>query len=556
MAKSSNVPQLGDNECFDEVWGAKVRFSNPSEALLAQLFLKEDGAIPLPALDALLSVIRNPSFNVKDVNFNNCGDFCSIVTSSRVEATTRRGWESETGIPEVILEGALDVLGAELLSVWDDAREHYHGNMIMEFGYYDGSSLQDVLTTWRDAIFNCALVHSSWLVRARPLLGYYHRFQATNLSPLSRSLTNPCLGPWTRDLQIKFEERSPLPHDVVINAFFTRLPNLRTFCLQTLHYVSRPYDGFIAGLCKSLSFLTSLEEIYFSSAVSEEPNLFVQQLSKTPPSSLKSVQFLSGSLNESAPHNLPLWLLPLLSIASLQSFRVHGNGMEFIKSVLWSRSPGKPGIFGLEELDIRATEATTNVEGRMADALRAAKRLSLKYRGGQATVGRVVSKCRSLRSLSLIGDRRESEFFDLAEIIPSTIEELSISFPPLADPGDNIEPEDEYNFPNLHFMNSFRETTAAKGDLSMLNVLDKYVYKVLHSEKTGRLQDIKIHIHPNSVSRNQDFFHSPNHRLLYRRNGDDPLSGAPVLPLCQNICLERGISFSVEMQLLKSDFDE
>ncbi|KLO17857.1 hypothetical protein SCHPADRAFT_936694 [Schizopora paradoxa] len=275
------------NECFDEIYGAKVRFNNPSEALLAQLFLKEEDAIPLSSLDALLSVIRNPSFNVEDISFRNCGDFCSFVTSSRVEGITRRGWDSEAGIPEVVLEGALDVLGSELQNAWDVGRSHYMGDMQVR-GH---GSLFDTIEALKSSLVNFALVHSSWLVRARLLLGYYHRFRVSDRRPFRRSLTNSFLGTWTRDVQIKFEEYSPPPHDILFDAFFARLPNLQALHLGTFRLALEPRGVGIAGILSSLPYLTGLEDISLTISNLKEIGELALQLSKTPPPNLRIIQF-------------------------------------------------------------------------------------------------------------------------------------------------------------------------------------------------------------------------------------------------------------------------
>ncbi|KLO17858.1 hypothetical protein SCHPADRAFT_994021 [Schizopora paradoxa] len=568
MAVKSKSSSLDPNECFAEIWHTKVRFDNPSEALLAQLFLKDKGAIPLSAFNALLSVIRNPSFDTREIKFKDIGDFCSKVVSSRDGAVTRRGWASNTGIPEVILEGALDVFGEELRGVWDDARRYYHGNVLSEGRQYEEaeySSLDDALATWRHTLLNCALVHSSWLVRARPLRGYYHRLYASDRSPLTRSLTNPSLGSWTRDLQMKLEERSPFLHGNMINALLCRVPNLRTFQLHILHYVPKIHNVFVAKLCKSLSSFTSLEEVCFSTLVLEKSKQFVQRLSQTPPPNLKVIQLLGGRSLDFASH-LPQWLSPLLSIASLQSIGVHHGGeRRFINGFTWSRSLANSNRFELDELSIWAKNATSNLEDSVLEALRLTKRLNFKYRGGQATVGRILSECPSLRSLSLIGDSWEIEFFDLAEVLPNSVEELNILFPPFTESIDdsNSDSDSEEDFT---FLTHSARSSSAEEVASKLGVLDLYIHKALHSGKTSHLRSVNIYIHRDTVSQHRNLFHSPNHRLLYRKGVEnselvgagEPSSRfikAPVLPLCQLICRERGVLFSVEVQLLKMEMD-
>ncbi|KLO17850.1 hypothetical protein SCHPADRAFT_925547 [Schizopora paradoxa] len=553
MVANSNIPQLEANECFDEVWKAKVRFNNPSQALLAQLFLKDDGAIPLPAFDALLSVIRNPSFNVKDIKFKDCGEFCSFVASSRVEIVTRRGWGSETGIPEVVLEGALGILSDGLRGVYEDVKEHYHGQMptSSERSEY-GSSFEDALTAWREALSTCALVHSSWHVRARPLLGFYHSCHASGRLPLSRSLTNPSLGPWTRDLQIRFEERSPIPHDATVSAFFTRLPNLRTFHLDTFPNKSRPYDIFIAELCKLLSSLTSLEELYFTTLAEEKhkrSNDLVQHLSKAAPPKLRLVRFTSGSFDSARPSLVPQWLSPLLSVPSLEYISIQDFDVSPLIGASWSRSKSSTdsNTFDLVELSARLGAPGRVLKDSVLDAFKAAKRLNLEYAGGgEATVGDILSSCPSLLSLSLCGDRRDPKFFDIAKVLPHSVEELNITFSPSGIPDDDNSEEN------------------ALAIIHQLDAFDTRVFQALHPGSSPRLRVVKIYIHPIPVMNHEDIFYSPNHRQLYRKkvveSGTEEslneVGTEPVLPLCQRICHERAVSFSVQIRLLRDDFED
>lgn len=182
------------NECFDDVRGIRTQFNNPSDALFAQLFLKIEGA-PLSVFDSILSTIRNPSFNAKDITFKDCGDFCSYVTSSQNGAVCRCGWESNVGLPEVILDSVLDMLGDELRRGWDAARKHFHGLIQLKrmYCYITMALFLNARDYWRSTLLNCAFVHSSWLVRARPALGYYHNYNFASRHSSNRSLMNPWL---------------------------------------------------------------------------------------------------------------------------------------------------------------------------------------------------------------------------------------------------------------------------------------------------------------------------------------------------------------------------
>ena len=87
--------------------------------------------------------------------------------------------------------------------------------------------------------------------------------------------------------------------------------------------------------------------------------------------------------------------------------------------------------------------------------------------------------------------------------------------------------------------------------------------------QTPHLRALKLYFHPIFARTYQRMLYSPNHRHLYRRKhvleetrggglgrGSEDSSGnvekEPILPLCQKICGERGISFSVEIRLFMS----
>ncbi|KLO17856.1 hypothetical protein SCHPADRAFT_144934 [Schizopora paradoxa] len=255
-------------------------------------------------------------------------------------------------------------------------------------------------------------------------------------------------------------------------------------------------------------------------------------------------------------------------MASLRYVRIHSTtNTRFVNGAVWSRSSTGSGSFGLEGLSISAKDEALDFNDSVVDVLRATRRLTLSYRGGRATVKRFFSECRSLLSLNLIviGDRREPNFFDIAEVFPSSIEELSIFFPPLDDSAHTLLPED-----TTHYVGSNRSATTSEV-FSKLDILDACIHNALHPERSPYLRDVKIFFHPRLVSINKDAFYNPNHRLLYRRKGiegHDPLAEtsetteptnkfirAPLLPLCQHICVERGIPFSAELQLMKDDME-
>ncbi|KLO18361.1 hypothetical protein SCHPADRAFT_122324 [Schizopora paradoxa] len=560
---------LEANECFDEIRQTKIRFDNPSDAIFAQLFLKTDGTgIPFALFDTILSAIRDPSFNPKEVTFKDCGDFCSYTTSSRDRDICRRGWAGGAGLPEVVLENVFEILGDELRDADKPIRA--------------GSSL-----------LNYALVHPSWFVHARPALGYFYFYSTARPHCPSRSLMNSFAGPWTRHLYIGFGESVGRPSchsHINVKTLLARLPNLQSFHVRIHSDASNKYYGIFAKeVCKPLPLLTGLEKVSFDDLVQPDP--VVQQLCEVPPPNLKIVQFSGERFSSSRwsaepmPLLAPQWLSPLLSITSLQSVCIqeahyhhdvdysschgHGRGLSrrspiAIVALLWSRSSSSADTFDLDELRVTGGDVPEKYMDEPG-VFQVAKRMDFRFRNvhNQATIWRILSMSPSLRFLS-IKDEREHKFSDLidlvdiSEVLPSTIEELNITFPYYFNPketypsrratrrfiGSDSESEYEYE--------SESEDEHDPLFFSQLDCWDAVVCKALLQGRSPHLRVVRIYLTDGTVRANKHSIYSPGCRLLYRREVVKRASAKeilkkPLLPLCQQLCGERGVCFSVEV---------
>ncbi|KLO17865.1 hypothetical protein SCHPADRAFT_994027 [Schizopora paradoxa] len=540
-------PILEADECLDETRKTKIRFETPSDALFAKLFLKIDG-LSLAVFDDILSTICNPAFNAKEITFKECGDFCSYVASSKNKDVYRGAEESSTGIPEVILQEVFDILGDEYRSLRDTARTFHHGNMLREFSLFSG--LENELAKRRANIFNCALVHTSWLVLARPVLGYFLEcYPASKRRPLSISLTHSFFGTWTRDLQITFYNDYYSPNDTVaVKAFLARLPNIQSFHLRAPKFESSrlgvhgPHGVFIKEVCKALSSLPNLEEILINTAEGDHTH-YVQEFSKFSAPKLKIIRFSGGWLDYSTPPHIPDWLLPLVPISSLRSVRIqdaHIDRMRFFDGISWARSSTNSSTFDVEELSV-FTGGSLEQRGyadRLQGLFRAAKGLSLRYRDAEAVVKHILTLCTSIRSLTLVDVSRDVIFFDVAGVLPKSIEVLDITFAHLED------------------------TCISAEGFSEFDRLDAYLHRALHLEWSPRLQIVRTYFSPTAVRSYKDLLYCTGDfsGAVYRRNlsGDTvrqteggEVHVRPIFPLCQQICEKRDISFSVEVQLLE-----
>jgi len=208
--------------------------------------------------------------------------------------------------------------------------------------------------------------------------------------------------------------------------------------------------------------------------------------------------------------------------------------------------------FVLDELHVRVEDVPGWTDEDTRGMLRCAKHLRCTYSpcappiecDVQAAVWTIISLCTSLRSLSLRGDSPFSGLVDVAEVLPTSIEELEIMLPPF--------------FENIFGSSS----TYFLGQLD--DECDATAAKALHPQRSPRLRAFTAHFSPQTVRRMKDYIHWSNHRYLYRKkiikdsgrqteDSETEVMKEPILPLCERICRERGIQFAVDVQLLISE---
>ncbi|KLO17881.1 hypothetical protein SCHPADRAFT_886690 [Schizopora paradoxa] len=206
--------------------GGPVRFDNPSDTIFASLFLPfssesdEDclGSVPWQFCDRILAAIRSPQFDSKEVSFKNWVDMFSSVGNRR-----RDKWST--------LENITDC--------------HW---------------------TKRNTLQTMVLVHSSWHARAKRALGYS---LVSYFDPIQTTLQNPIFGVWTKELHLSFDQYDDdkfdrwsltpsLSHVYLTKIFCARVPNIRLASIR----LKEASTNFLTTICEVLTHLDSLEELH------------------------------------------------------------------------------------------------------------------------------------------------------------------------------------------------------------------------------------------------------------------------------------------------------
>lgn len=314
-------------ECFDKELSEPIRFKNPSGALLARLVLSPDADLGLniKTLDVIISIIRTPEFNSREVTFDCSGDIYEHV--ARVRAATEASTASRSlvvskpaqdpspvlpcGISEVIVDGVIDVLKAEMLYGTASLRLQLGGiGQIARERRYDMSR---VATT--GTLASCSLVHLSWLSRARRALGVILMARDRRLS---LPIQNPCFGSWTREMQVDLQYHETVGRLAVV---LRRLSSLHFLQLN----LSAAYlnQSNATMNCNALSPLYVLDELVISLPSSTRHDI-IRSFCEISLPSLRTIRFegicsqpfISGAI-------IPNLFLSLFSMPSLQSLCVH-----------------------------------------------------------------------------------------------------------------------------------------------------------------------------------------------------------------------------------------
>lgn len=242
---------LGPTFCFDSDLRTHFQFDNPSDTLLARLSIAND--VEDSILDLFLSVIHDPNFSPKEVTFKHSGDIHRKVAKLREEDMCSLGNRSSRGmlnftigLPNVILDGVIDVLKAELEDAILAVRSrHGIGFASLDLPascYGDAERQRALLRAAFRTLSTCSVVHTSWLSRAQRALGssLIRPIARTTSTPyLSKYIRNPCYSTWTRQIELRISIRDQ-NNIARLSSLLSRTPNVRflqlNFTDPNIHY--------------------------------------------------------------------------------------------------------------------------------------------------------------------------------------------------------------------------------------------------------------------------------------------------------------------------------
>ncbi|KLO17880.1 hypothetical protein SCHPADRAFT_994038 [Schizopora paradoxa] len=314
--------------------GGPVRFENPSDTIFASLFLPEESSdsVPWQYCDRILSAIRSPQFNPKEVTFESSGDMFRRVGDRRRDrwAVMEARSTCSASFPLVILDCVLDRLQAVISMPTSLSPDDYFARRVSRMEW------------WEEALQNMMLVHPSWRASVKRLLGNTAR---SLYGPSPLTLSNPLFGEWTRELRLIFRANRfavflNKPHNYFLTTLCARIPNIRLVDMDLMEISASA----LSIICKAVSTLVFLEEltligtysyikmplrsIYHAISEARHPNLRILRLHAR----LFDLREAFGSMHS---------LATLEKLHSVQLMRYH---LEINQSIgtsrlLWSRNP-------------------------------------------------------------------------------------------------------------------------------------------------------------------------------------------------------------------------
>ncbi|KLO17849.1 hypothetical protein SCHPADRAFT_144873 [Schizopora paradoxa] len=425
-------------ECFDKELSCFISFDNPSDALLARLSLTD--GLDSRTLDLVISAIRNPAFDAREVTFTSSGDIFAVIAKSRAVQTSSLETRSLTFpkhvVPEIVLDCVFDILKVDLLNAASDIRRQY-GVMRIARDMADCWAFSFAVRT----LAFCSLVHSSWLLRARRALGSVLMSQN---QPFSRIIRNPCFGPWTRELDLTL--RSCQSADELVY-LIQRMPNLRFTRLDLLKL--KLHEPIASTICKAISTLEILEDLILVLPESTKAGI-LHLFCKLHLPRLKVLRFVSNdaaTYSSYVPRPFPSMLsMPRLRTLHMQQEEHSRGTVEIDQSCLrishleWVRD--SPGQFLLNMLESFPRASGNSPE--MADyekmLLSEAKQLTVKCVSGgeEAALVVMLERSPSLESLCIRLHSPGSGKGPLGALrsLSPRASELSINLPPMRAPTD------------------------------------------------------------------------------------------------------------------------
>lgn len=239
----------------------RIPCETPSDALLASLSVAKD--MDSLTMGAILSLLRNPSFNSKDVTFSSFEDLSQYISTQRQRLAHSRSLQvshsqaSPHGsggngvVPELILELVAKQLARERTPMVD--------RIDWDVNVFSSTSQRCPRTI---DLRNMALVHRTWTLPAQAVLRTRADIVGTkNLRAFFRSLY---AGPWLKDVYFATLLDGENPDEMIelLKCLLQKCPNLRTLCLYTsfrLHHYFDPYSfGLVIAQLKHMQSLESL----------------------------------------------------------------------------------------------------------------------------------------------------------------------------------------------------------------------------------------------------------------------------------------------------------
>ncbi|KAI5115770.1 hypothetical protein M0805_007185 [Coniferiporia weirii] len=347
------------NSVFDWKNERDISFPSHSDAMIASLAIAHNASLGL--MDAIFSIIHDKSFNTSEMALQNTEDMCihlakydfsfhTTNTQSDSDALEVGGKEIEEPGTSLMTAKPTSVVVLEEVVGWlDDAMQ-------------DKYLPRDERSSLRGILMSLALVQRRWVDPVRRILGrsIYIIFSERG-QVLDRLLSNPCAGPWTRDLHIYCEGFYSDPG--FMKALCIALGE-RTTCLREFIWY---LDGFLAeeGLIESVvSRLGKLRDLVLVHSFGPMATEQSRAINSMP--SLKNLTMDGWDALDRSYKGSPPWPAPFNPSPSLRALRVH-NPHQMLQlgvpesDLVWTRNNQSDGFF-LSTIVLQLTHAFTEIE--------------------------------------------------------------------------------------------------------------------------------------------------------------------------------------------------
>lgn len=239
-----------ENVAFEPTTQTHIRFNSKTDAVLAEMLFKEE--LGIQKFNQLLTVLRNPEFDVKDVTFKNPLEIFHHVASKKQEAAVERsGNIAVAGMPSLVLSGVIRTLVEEVPSI-------------------EGPEGHRPLSEAERTLLNMTLAHRSWSFLAQKGLG--ERVFIRGTASLRAAMLSPLLGSWTKQLAYKWVmtthwRNGPIPEDpeetyTLLGDLLGRLTGLQRLSLWSMH--NQCGDAPVCPFMNALESAPSLEYLWLS----------------------------------------------------------------------------------------------------------------------------------------------------------------------------------------------------------------------------------------------------------------------------------------------------